>query len=73
MTTTPAPRNFAPAGEDGLFAYLATTSSWGKARTRIVWHASLKTAKAIDGWTRQHHTSIHIQRATVEQLEADRG
>jgi hypothetical protein len=73
MKTTPATRKYAPAREDGLCAYLVTTSSWGKAYTRIVWHSSLKAAKAADGWTRQMHTSVHVQRATTEHVEAHRG
>ena len=60
---------YAPKREDGLMAYVVTTSSWGKSFDRIKWAESLKVAKAKYGWTRQLHTSKSVRRATPADIE----
>ncbi len=59
---------FAAKRGDGHFAYVVTTSSWGKSDDRIEWATSLKEAKSQYGWTRMLHTFISVRRATVEDL-----
>lgn len=59
---------YAPKREDGLMAYVVTTSSWGKSYDRVEWASSLSEAKSHFGWTRQLHTSISVRRATPADL-----
>lgn len=59
---------YAAKRDDGLMAYLVTTSSWGRADHRIEWASSLKEAKAKHGWTRMLYTSVSVRRATPADL-----
>ena len=64
MTAT----KFNPKRDDGLMAYVVSSSSWGRTTDRIEWAESLKDAKAQHGWTRQLHTSISVRRASVDDV-----
>lgn len=59
---------YAPDNEQGEHAYVVETTSWGRTTARIVYAASLAEAKRKHGWTRQLHTSIHVARATPEEM-----
>jgi hypothetical protein len=61
---------FAPRREDGLFAYVRSSSSWGCTSDYIVWAESLAAAKRAWGWTRQLHTSVSVRRATTDEVAA---
>jgi hypothetical protein len=59
---------YAKAREDGMYAYVRESRSWGRMDETVVWHPDLRTAKQIDGYTRMRHTSIRVRRATVDDL-----